>query len=76
MDVNNQALQSVFGDEEELSQNDDALSSVFADEDIETKGDDAISSVFGDEEAVKEEKATVDPRYQEFLRNREYEKYI
>ena len=74
MDVNNQALQSVFGDEEEVSQNDDALSSVFADEDIETKGDDAISSVFSDEEAVKEEKATVDPRYQEFLRNREYEK--
>jgi len=75
MDLNNQALQSVFGDEEEVSQNDDALSSVFADEDIETKSDDVISSVFGDEEAVEEEKeATVDPRYQEFLRNREYEK--
>ena len=75
MDLNNQALQSVFGDEdEEVSQN-DALSSVFGDEDIETKGNDAISSVFGDEEAIKEEKeATVDPRYQEFLRNREYEK--
>jgi len=74
MDLNNQALQSVFGDEEEVSQSDDALSSVFGDEEVEKKDDNALLSVFGDEEVVKEKEATVDPRYQEFLRNREYEK--